>query len=188
MLNSEQIRATALGILALGCFAPTAKGLDLYILYSGTSKKEKETMVKSLPEDISKKSYNVDLLAFADYSGKQKAALKFQRANIIMVLGDLSMRPLKGIKVTEDLLIIKSVKRSISSTKWVLYILPKGTDISTLGKNAKTLDVEKTEDLEDVKKIRSFRAILVDECAIGIYQASVKVLQQLKSEKSEKKS
>ena len=140
----------------------TVSAVDAYVLYDGKSKKEKKTFLASLPKAISVKSYNVDLLAVADYSGKQKAISKFQRASVIVILLDGPMKILKGATVKKDLIVVNSKMTTVKSGSWRLHVLAKGTDISKLGKRLKTLEASKADALQKFEDLEPVDVVFVD--------------------------
>ena len=66
-------------------FTQTLAGqdIDVYVAYSGRDKKDKRALKKAFPANQSVKINNVDLLALADYSGKQKAIAKLEKAKVM---------------------------------------------------------------------------------------------------------
>lgn len=155
-----------------GLFAQvTWAGLDAYIVYAGKSKAEKKQLLKDLPDDLSVKAYNVDLLAVADYSGKQKVMAKIQRAALIVILHDGPMEILKGFTVKPNLIIVKSLLKTVQSKERTLYVLSKGTDLANLGKRVKTLEATGRGQLQDAKALESADAVVVDESALDILKA-----------------
>lgn len=151
------------GTLLWGLVAPsTASAVDAYVLYDGKSKKEKKTFLAALPKALSVKSYNVDLLAVADYSGKQKAISKFQKASVVVILLDGPMKVLKGSTVKKDLIIVNSKMATVKSDSWRLHVLAKGTDISKIGKRLKTLEASKTDALQKFENLEPVDVVLVD--------------------------
>ena len=65
-----------LALVLLGLVASKAVAQDVYILYSGSGKAEKSVLQKSLGKKLKVRTYNVALLALADYSGKQRTLAK----------------------------------------------------------------------------------------------------------------
>ena len=94
----------ATGVLAA---APGGPGLDVYVVYSGRDRGSKAKLLKLLSKDVKVKTYNVDLLAVADYSGKQKAIGKLQRARTVVFLGKRPSTILKGNKLKRNLILVK---------------------------------------------------------------------------------
>lgn len=164
--------AATLGVLLIFCFVPSmALSLDVYVVYSGKGKKEKDQLIKSLPKDFSVKVYNADLLAIADYSGKQKAIAKLGKAQIVVVLQDTPMKILKGSEVTSDLLVVGSLMKTVKSNKKLLYVVAKGTDLSSLKGKVRTLIVSGERDLEDLRRFRSLEVVIVDRGSLDFFKA-----------------
>lgn len=138
----------------------TSAAVDVYILYDGKSKQTKTTFLEWLHDAISVKSYNVDLLAVADYSGKQKVLTKFNRAKVIVILLDGPMKILEGALLKKGLVIVQSVLGTVKSKKWTLYVLRKGDDLSKIGKGRKTLEATTVEQLQKVEELKPLGVIL----------------------------
>ncbi len=66
----------------------SAANVDVYLVYAGTEKAIAKTIKKKLSGDFKVKTYNVDLLALADYSGKQKVASKLAKARVVVLIRD----------------------------------------------------------------------------------------------------
>ncbi len=82
-------RNTLALFIAAGMFftaSCSALATDIYLVYSGKDKGVSKELKKALPSDLKVKSYNVDLLAMADYSGKQKAIAKLSRAKLVVLI------------------------------------------------------------------------------------------------------
>ena len=163
-LERNKAGMLVLGLMLLGgMLAPSiATAVDAYVLYDGKGKKEKKAFLASLPESLSVKSYNVDLLAVADYSGKQKALAKFQKASVVVILLDGPMKVLKGSTVKKDLVIVNSVMATVKSDTWRLYVVPKGAKISKIGKRLKTLEASKADALQKMEDLEPVDVVLVD--------------------------
>jgi len=164
--------ATLLGVLLLwGMWSPLAWGADVYVVYAGKDKSNKTQLVKALPSDLSVKAYNVDLLAVSDYSGKQKVLAKFSGARLVVILLDASMLILEGSTVNTGLMIVKSVKQTVRSDEWTVYVVTKGTDLTNLGRTVKILTATRPGDLTDAREIRASNVIVVDEARLGFFKA-----------------
>lgn len=166
-------------ILLLGVFlclsieAPTVwSAVDAYVIYGGKNKAEKKMFLTKLPKEISVKSYNIDLLAVADYSGKQKALAKIQKASVIVLLLDQPMKILKGSTLKPDLIIVQSAMRTVESEALTLYVLRKGTDFSLEGKGVKILEAKQPEDLRKVEDLKSVDVIFVNGQASDVLYAA----------------
>lgn len=67
--------------------AAQADHVDVYLIYSADVRVLRNDMKKTLAPDYMVKSYNVDLLAVADYSGRQKILAKLVNAQLIVLIG-----------------------------------------------------------------------------------------------------
>ncbi len=81
---------------------------DVYLVYSGGDKSIQKEIKNALPSNIKVKGYNVDLLAIADYSGKQKATSKLSKAKLIVFINEKPSEILEGIEF-ENLIKIKGI-------------------------------------------------------------------------------
>lgn len=165
---------TILGIFLVWgvfCSVARAEGLDLYVVYTGKYKKEKDRLLSVLPKDLTVKAYNTDFLVLADYSGKQKAITRFEKARMIVVIHEAPMRPLKGARVKTALLIINSLKNTVTSQTWTLHVVAKGKDLADLDKGVKILKAETEADLADGEVIRSSKVVLVNEESLELFKA-----------------
>ncbi len=143
---------------------------DVYLIYSGKNKADKNLFKKAFPKDLKVKAYNADLLAVADYSGIQKAVSKFDKASVIVILNDRPMEMLKDAKLKKTLIIVHSVKEGFTSESLRLYVLKEGTDFSTLGESIRKKNVASMDDLADEKEIRAADVLLIDEKTLEIQQ------------------
>ncbi len=171
--------AIALGLFLLwGLFSPTAwaQDLDVYIVYSGKNKKDQKQLKGVLPQNLTVKSYNVDLLVLADYSGKQKVIAKLGRARVIVILHDRPMEILEGSKVKTNLLVVKSAKGTVNSEGWTLHVVSKGTALT-----GKALEAAKEGDLGDTNAIRAAKVVFVDEGALDIFKAVSLIVEKVLS-------
>ena len=158
------------GLLVLVTVAGAdAAAQDVYVVYTGSERTRKDRVVAEMPRDLSVKVYNADLLALADYSGKQKAVTKLSRASIVVVLGDKAARLLRKTKVKSTLLIVGSTQKDIGSTKLLLYVVPVGTD--TRGLSGSTLTISSGKDLQDRSKLRTAKVLLVEPNALTLAEA-----------------
>jgi len=113
-------------VVLAACVSPVAYAQDVYVIYNSKDKAAKNALVKALPSDFKVKTYNVNLLALADYSGKQKVLAKLERARLIVIFRDKPMRVLKGTKLKRDLVVVESVADSVTSETWRLYVVAAG--------------------------------------------------------------
>lgn len=160
-------------VLCWSVLAPEiCTALDAYVIYSGKNYQEKESFLATLPKEFSVKSYNADLLAVADYSGKQKALTKFQRASVIVILLDEPMQLLRGATVKSNLVIVQSVMTSVKSEARTLYVLSQGTDFAQLGGKLKTLTAINQENFPNKKELQGADLVLVEEKTLHVMAAA----------------
>ena len=145
--------------------------VDVFVVYSGKDRKEKSALKKALLGNLVVKFYNADLLEVADYSGKQKAIAKLEKAKVIVVLKDRPMELFEGTTFARNVLIVNSAKNSVKSENWTLYVVGKGTDLSALGGNLRPHNAASVEDLNDLEALRGADVVLVDEAALDIHNA-----------------
>ena len=172
--NEKWLITVVLGfVLCSGVTIPEAwAGLDAYVIYAGKNRKETEAFLKNLPKDLSVKTYNSDLLAVADYSGKQKALTKLERASVIVMFSDEPLKLLRGAMLKSNLVIVQSVLAEVRSGARRLYVLSKGTDYSKLANVDKTLDATKPETLNNSENLEGIDIILVDDKKLDIFLAA----------------
>ena len=180
MLNGTRtIIALVTTLLLAGAFTASAHAagdLDVYILYAGKDSSEKNELMKHLNEKLNVKKYNVDLLALADYSGKQKAVARFGRAKVVVAVKDSPVKILKRTKVGSDLLITASTFKGMGSKRKTLRVVMKGTDLKKLG-DVKTVEVNTAADLKNAKAILAADVVIVDDKAVGLFKATGAILQ-----------
>lgn len=143
-------------------------GVDVYLVYSGSNKAQKTAVMDALPKGIKVKAYNADLLAVADYSGIQKAVAKFDNAEAIIILQDRPMEMLRGATVNKDLYIVESLKTGLASSRWKVYLLKKGADLSSFGDFVREKHITSIDDLSDPKAVRASDVLLVDERTLKV--------------------
>ena len=159
-------------------FVWAEEGLDVYIIYSGKTRGAIHLLAKSLPKHLSVKSYNANLLALADYSGKQKAISKFHQARLIVILGDQSLRILETGRMKRPLVIVGSTKKDITSNVKTLYVVSKGTNLDGLGRTT-IITAKNKFDLADRDKIRSADVVLVDQESLKILEAVSLIIEKI---------
>lgn len=160
-------------VLCWSLMAPEiCTALDAFVVYSGKNYQEKESFLATLPKEFSAKSYNADLLAVADYSGKQKALTKIQRASVIVILLDEPMLLLKGATVKSNLVIVQSVMTSMKSEVKTLYVLAQGTDFAQLGEKLKIVNVVNQENFPNKKELQDADVVLVEGKTLHVIAAA----------------
>ena len=184
-------RSTALGRRSLwallGCAAVAtpavaplaAQQLDVYVVYGGGDRDVRDELLGALPDGLSVRSYNSNLLALADYSGKQKVLSKLETARVVVILSESPLQHLEGRLAGTDLVIVRSVSTALTSDGRTRYVLPSGTDVSALGRSLNTLAVGGVADLADEARVRTADVVLVDERAIELVRGVALVIQRI---------
>lgn len=159
ILQSGLAMIMAFSLLSEASFTPAVagSGVDVYIVFAGKDKKEKKAIQKALPDNLTVKFYNVDLLALADYSGKQKAIAKLEKAKVVVFVKDAPHELLEGISLATAAVIFNSAKSGVQSSTKTLYVV--GTGIS-LGGGLKTHNATEA-DLRNLELLRSTDAVLL---------------------------
>lgn len=143
---------------------------EVYVVYSARDKADKDKLMKALPKNISIKAFNIDFLAFADYSGKQKIVSKLNRSKMIIFMGDIPMLLLKKAKITTNLLITQSSKQTIRSKDWTLYIFKQERELEGFEDLVQTKLISKLTDLGSYKDLRAMDLLIVNEKAIPLFE------------------
>ena len=145
----DRLRFTLLAILMLIVTAasPCLAATDAYVVFSSDSRELKSTISALLKKSLKVKTYNVDILALSDYSGKQKVIAKFSRATVVVILGDKPLDELKGAKFSSHLIVTSASGDDLASDKLKVYLVAKGTDISSIGSRDSVVNVASTSDL-----------------------------------------
>jgi len=169
--------AMILGIfLACQLLSTTAQGVDVYVVYSGRDGGLRNQVVSAMSRNLDVKTYNVDLLALADYSGKQKAVSKISRAGVVVIVGSRPMQLLNKTKIKSNLLVVGSTSTGVKATEARIYVLGQGSSAAGLGS---LLSVSSPEDLDDRRKVQSAGAVLVDESGMTVMEAVALIAQIL---------
>ena len=156
-----------------------AAGVDVYFVYAGRDKKESDGLLNELRKELSIKTYNADLLVLADYSGKQKAVARLEKARMVLIFQDSPLKLLTGAQVNTGLLIVKSAKQSLKSSEWIVHVIPKGSDLGDLGPRPRTLEAKNEQDLVDGETMRSFEVVLVDEQSLEFTRAVALIVKNI---------
>ena len=91
------------GLLAM-CFATllpissvaNAEDIDIYFVYASHDKEAQRSLKNAFASEYNVKSYNIDLLAIADYTGRQKAMAKLSQAKVVVLVKDKPRQILAG--------------------------------------------------------------------------------------------
>lgn len=176
--QTKQLLLVVLGLWAAMVLIPSTAlaQLDIYVVYAGNAKVEKDRLIKSLSPSLSVKTYNADLLALADYSGKQKAVAKLQTAKVVVVLQDDPIRMLEGSSLSVPLMVVESTQQTVTSERQVIYVVPLGMDVSGLG--GKTLEVKTDGDLVSSQAVLHARVVVVDP-SVEFFEAVSRVAEKV---------
>ncbi len=151
--------------IAVACVAVTSPGvaqhIDLYVVYTSGNRAQKNDLLNALPEDVSVKAYNTNLLALADYSGKQKTIAKLETARIVVILDTGPMEHLQGSLTGPDVIIFNTAEDRLRSTGRTVYVLSGETDLSLLGNQLSVLDLDDQGAREDPSAFRDVDVIVV---------------------------
>lgn len=157
----------------------TARQIDVYVVYGGGDRNARDELLEALPDGLSVRSYNSNLLALADYSGKQKVLSKLETARVVVILSESALEYLQGRLVGTDLVIVRSVSTALTSDGHTLHVLTSGTDVSALGRSLNTLSVGALADLADEARVRTADVVFIDEGAIGLGRGVALVIQRI---------
>ncbi len=149
-----------------------AQHVDLYVLYTSRDRVQKNELLSALPGDLSVKAYNTNLLALADYSGKQRAMTKLETARIVVILNTGPMEHLQGRLTGPDVIIFNSAEDRLRSNSRTVHVVSRGTDMSVLGGQLRVLDLDAQGTLEDPSVLR-------DADVISVRSAEHEMLDQL---------
>ena len=168
-------------LLAGAAFVPAhARGdLDVYVLYAGKNSQEKRDLVDKLPKELTVKQFNVDILALADYSGKQKAIAKFSRARVVVTVHDAPLKILKGTKVGTDLVVANSTLATVSSKKHRIHVVAKGADLKSFGSRVDVEQVTGADSFKDLETLLKADVLVVDTSVIPLADVVSKLLEAL---------
>lgn len=113
--------------------SPGLAATDVYVVFASESSQLKKELSTPLKKVMHVKTYNVAMLALADYSGKQKVIAKFSRANVVVILGDKPLEALSGSTFASHLIVVSNADNDLSSEKIKVYVVPKGSHLSAIG-------------------------------------------------------
>ncbi len=151
---------------------------DISIVYTRKTTDQKNKLMEALPKRISKKAYNLGSLSIMDFSEKNKALLRMNASKMVIMLGDAPMKILKGAKINTDLLVIQSVRQTLHSSRWTLYILGQETALKTFDPALKKQKVSKTEDLGSEQDLRALTLLIVDTQNIPLQEVISQVVEK----------
>lgn len=107
-------------ILVLTPLPVKAAGVDVYIIYLGTDKSIKTELKRQLSDGLTVKTYNTNLLAMADYSGKQKAVAKISKAKLVVLIKDEVYMSLDSPKFAKSITVSGSTHADIERIRVAL--------------------------------------------------------------------
>jgi hypothetical protein len=182
-MGKRTVLSVLLLLLLIGWLPQTAGAgntdIDVYLLYQRTDKEAKSALLSALPKKMRVKTFNISLLALANFEEKQKVVAEIEKARAVVIISDLPMGALSGYRLNTGLLIINSLDRTVTSNLWMFHLMEKGVDVSTL-KGKKLLEATDEKDLKNIRKrIWPFGVILVDPKTLGIEKAASVILQIL---------
>lgn len=163
----------------VGFCAESAFGQDVYVAYAGKDKSLKNALTEALSKDLRIKTYNVDLLGIADYSGVQKAAAKLSRAKVVVLLRDGPSDMLKGSTIDAEIVIVNSLKRSVKSSAGTVYVLGNSLDTPRISADLTRVDIASREDLENLSSLAPGNVFVVDESNISTNEAAAIIAKKL---------
>ena len=152
---------------------------DVYLVYSGKSRKLKEEIVEELSGDFSVNTYNTGLLGLADYSGLQKVVSKISRARVVVMLHDTTMEAFNGNTFKTNLIVVNSIKTNVMSQNKIRYILDKSVDVSELGNELNTSIISSIAELND----NGADVLIIDESTINISKVLRAILKERNSDR-----
>jgi hypothetical protein len=179
MRASVQSFVTLLLAVIVGFCVEGASAQDIYVAYAGKDKKVKNALTDILSKDLQIKTYNVDLLGIADYSGVQKAAAKLSRAKVVVLLHDGPSDMLKGSTIDAEVVIVNSLKRSVKSRAGALYVLGKTSDTSRISSDMNRVDISSKKDLIDRSEMKPGDVFVVDETSISMNEVAAIIATSL---------
>ncbi len=149
--------------------ALTARQVDVYIVYASSDRDAKNELIDALPEGLSVKSYNSNLLALADYTGQQKALSKLELASVVVIISDAPLDHVSGRLADANVLLVNTVSTELTSDQQTIHVLDSGTDVAALGRNVTAINASGEADLADRTRVEAANIIFVD---IGTLTAS----------------
>ena len=171
----------AVFVVFSGLTAPalTARQVDVYIVYASSDRAAKNELTDALPEGLSSKSYNSNLLALADYSGKQKALSKLERASVVVILNDAPLDHLSGRLADAVVLLVNTIGTELTSDRQTIHVLESGTDVAALGRNMTAINASGEGDLADRARVESVNIIFVNVGTLTTSRTLSLIIQRL---------
>ena len=168
-------------VASSGLTAPalTARQVDVYILYDSSDRDAKNELVGALPEGMSTKSYNSNLLALADYSGKQRTLSKLERASVVVILSDATLDHLSGRLADAIVLLVNTISTGLTSDRQTIHVLDSGTDVGALGGNMTAINASGEADLADRTRVEAANIIFVNVGTLTTSRTLSLIIQRL---------
>ena len=173
------ILAAFVAFFGLTAPALTARQVDVYIVYASSDRDAKNELLGALPEGMSAKSYNSNLLALADYSGKQKALSKLERASVVVILNDAPLDHLSGRLADAVVLLVNTIGTELTSNRRTIHVLDSGTDVGALGGNVTAINASGESDLADRTRVEAANIIFVDVGTLTTSRTLSLIIQRL---------
>lgn len=149
---------------------------EVYVVYAGKGNLGKNKLMAALPKNISAKAFNINFLAFADYSGKQKMVTRLNRSKMVIFMSDIPMLLLKNARITTNLLITQSSKQTIRSKVWTLHVLEEGLELKGFGDSVQKKLISKKTDLGSYEDLRTLDLLIVNEKTIPLFEVISQVV------------
>ncbi len=168
-------------VLLSGFTAPalTARQVDVYIVYASSDRDAKNELTAALAEGLSVKSYNSNLLALADYSGKQKAMSKLERVSVVVIINDAPLDHLAGRLADANVLLVNTVGTALTSDHRTIHVLDSGTDVAALGGNVSAINASGEADLADRTRVAAANVIFMDGATLTRSRGLSLIIQRL---------
>ncbi len=172
------ILVASVAVSGLTAPALMARQVDVYIVYASSDRDAKNELTDALPEGLSAMSYNSNLLALADYSGKQKALSKLERASVVVILNDAPLDHLSGRLADAVVLLVNTIGTELTSDRQTIHVLDSGTDVGALG-NVTAISASAEADLADRARVEAANIIFVNVGTLTTSRGLSLIIQRL---------
>ena len=163
-----------------GFTSPALMGqVDVYIVYASSDRDAKNELIDALPEGLSVKSYNSNLLALADYTGRQKALSKLERASVVVVISDAPLDHVSGRLADANVLLVNTVGTELTSDRRTIHVLDSGTDVAALGRDVTAINASGEADLADRARVEAANVIFMDGGTLTTSRGLSLIVQRL---------
>ncbi len=140
---------------------------DIFVVYTGRNTAEKDQLMNALPKNISTRAYNVDYLAFSDYTGLNKAVARMNQSKMIIIIQDTPMLILKGARLRTNLLVAQSAKQTVRSSEWTLHVVGENVNLGDFKTSARR-KISSVNDLGTEQDLRALNLLVVNEQTVSI--------------------